>query len=194
MFIDVRLEEIYYTSFDYSLGTHWVASSKEGLLQLSSSSTKMSFIGSLKKRVKPKLIHNADKFIELKGMLDTWHKGKPVQFDIPLDLRGTQFQKDVWRAIYDIPWGRLSSYGRLAKVVGRPKAARAVGNAVGSNPIEIVIPCHRVIWSNGGLGGFGHGYDPVSLDIKRRYLVMEGILSRVDNYPEREVDLKKFFS
>jgi methylated-DNA-[protein]-cysteine S-methyltransferase len=162
-------------------------------LQLSSSSSKRYFLENLKKRVRPKLIHDPNKFFELKKMLNTWHEGKAVKFDLSLDLRGTEFQEDVWKAIHAIPWGRLTSYGRIAKSLGRPKAARAVGNAVGSNPISIVIPCHRVIWSNGGLGGFGRGFDPARLDIKRRYLFIEGILPRVNNLPEKEVDLTRFF-
>jgi methylated-DNA-[protein]-cysteine S-methyltransferase len=81
----------------------------------------------------------------------------------------------------------------LAKDIGRPRAARAVGNAVGSNPCGIVIPCHRVIHSDGGLGGFGHGFKERSLDVKRLYLSIEGILPRVEDYPERNVDLTRFF-
>lgn len=188
-----RLERVYYADLKYPIGTHWAAATEEGLVQLSSSSTEGAFIEGLRRRMKAELVHDPDRFQDLKRMLDTWHEGRPTSFDLPFDLRGTEFQVDIWRAIHAIPWGSLSSYGRLAREIGRPKAARAVGNAVGSNPIGIVIPCHRVIHSDGGLGGFGHGFDPGSLNVKRRYLMIEGILPRVENHPEREVDLTKFF-
>ncbi len=187
------MERVYYAGIESPIGTHWAAATEKGLLYLSSSSTKGAFMEGLKRRVDAELVHDPDRFGELREELDAWHDGKPVSFDFPFDLRGTEFQRDVWRAIHSIPWGRLSSYGRLAEAVGRPRAARAVGNAVGSNPIGIVIPCHRVIWSNGGLGGFGHGYDPRSLDVKRRYLMIEGILPRVENSPEKDVDLTRLF-
>lgn len=187
------MERVYYVGLKYEIGTHWAAATEEGLLHLSTSGTERAFMRELERSVKAELVHDPDRFQELRRMLDDWHAGKPTSFDLPFDLRGTEFQIDVWRAIHAIPWGSLSSYGRLARAIGRPNAARAVGNAVGSNPIGIVIPCHRVIHSDGGLGGFGHGFDPGRLDVKRRYLMIEGILPRVENHPEREVDLTKFF-
>jgi methylated-DNA-[protein]-cysteine S-methyltransferase len=83
--------------------------------------------------------------------------GKLKRFDCSLDLRGTPFQRKVWTALAKIPYGDTRSYQDIAKSIGHPKAFRAVGNANGSNPIPIILPCHRVIESNGGLGGFGHG-------------------------------------
>ena len=76
----------------------------------------------------------------------------------------------------------------IAKDLGKPKASRAVGNAVGQNPISIVIPCHRVVWSNGGIGGFGGG-----LRMKRYLLNLEGLLPRVEGEPEKGIDLSRFF-
>ena len=85
-----------------------------------------------------------------------------------LDLaQGTPFQRDVWRALLDIPCGQTRTYGQIAAQIGRPRAARAVGQAVGANPLPIVIPCHRVV-ATSGLGGFGGG-----LEMKRRLLQME---------------------
>jgi methylated-DNA-[protein]-cysteine S-methyltransferase len=89
--------------------------------------------------------------------------------DLDLDLRGTAFQRDVWSALRRIPPGETVSYRDIAEAVGRPDATRAVGNAVGSNPVAIVVPCHRVIRTSGGLGGFGGG-----LDRKRWLLAHEG--------------------
>jgi methylated-DNA-[protein]-cysteine S-methyltransferase len=89
--------------------------------------------------------------------------------DLDVDLRGTAFQRDVWTALRAIPPGETVSYRDIAEAVGRPDATRAVGNAVGSNPVAIVVPCHRVIRTSGGLGGFGGG-----LDRKRWLLAHEG--------------------
>jgi methylated-DNA-[protein]-cysteine S-methyltransferase len=90
--------------------------------------------------------------------------------ELDLDLRGTAFQRDVWTALRAIPPGETVSYRDIAEAVGRPEATRAVGNAVGSNPVAIVVPCHRVIRTSGGLGGFGGG-----LDRKRWLLAHEGV-------------------
>jgi methylated-DNA-[protein]-cysteine S-methyltransferase len=89
--------------------------------------------------------------------LREYFAGRRSEFDLPLTPRGTEFQKNVWNRLQEIPYGETISYGELAKRVGNPKASRAVGAANGSNPIPIVIPCHRVIGSNGKLTGFGGG-------------------------------------
>ena len=79
------------------------------------------------------------------------------RFSVPLDIRGTPFQKKVWQALLDIPYGQTRSYGEIAHAIGYPKASRAVGLANGTNPISIIVPCHRVIGSNGKLVGYGGG-------------------------------------
>ena len=89
--------------------------------------------------------------------LREYFAGKRADFDLPLAPEGTEFQRNVWRNLQDIPYGETISYGELAKRVGNPKASRAVGAANGQNPIPIVIPCHRVIGANGKLTGFGGG-------------------------------------
>ena len=86
-------------------------------------------------------------------------------FSLPLDPKGTDFQRRVWLALAEIPYGQTESYGQLAERVGNPKACRAVGLANGRNPIPLVLPCHRVIGSNGSLTGYGGG-----LDLKQRLL------------------------
>src|ERR1700690_2867719 len=80
-------------------------------------------------------------------------------FDLPLALHGTPFQQRVWRALTEIPYGETWSYGQLAKRIGNPKASRAVGLANGSNPISILVPCHRVIGADGSLTGYGGGME-----------------------------------
>lgn len=190
---DTTMEIVYYAGIETPMGTVWAAATDNGLVQVHASGREEAFLSELKRRVRAELVHDPSKFEELGRQFKSWSEGKPTAFDLPFDLRGTEFQKKVWHAIHDIPYGRLSSYGMLAEAIGKPKAARAVGNAVGSNPCGIVIPCHRVIWSNGGMGGFHGGYDKESLDDKRRLLVKEGILPRVEGYPERDVDLTRFF-
>jgi methylated-DNA-[protein]-cysteine S-methyltransferase len=101
--------------------------------------------------------------------------GRRVDFPFPLDLQqGTDFQRSVWLDLSSLPRNMTTSYAALARRVGRPKASRAVGNAVGANPLPIVIPCHRVLTSDGRLGGYTGG-----LDVKRRLLNVEGHLANV---------------
>lgn len=100
--------------------------------------------------------------------LERYFAGERTEFDVPIDPKGTAFQRQVWDALRRIPYGETRTYADVAQDIGRPRAARAVGQAVGSNPLGIVVPCHRVVASN-GLGGFGGG-----LDLKRRLLQLEG--------------------
>jgi O-6-methylguanine DNA methyltransferase len=187
------LERVYYAGIETPVGMVWAAKTKKGLVQVHANSERDSFLAELSRSVPGDYIEDPSMFKVLEQKLKEWGAGKPVAFDMPYDLRGTEFQIDVWRAIHAIPYGKLSSYMRLAEAIGRPKAVRAVGNAVGSNPCGLVIPCHRVIWSNGGLGGFGGGFDPERLNNKRRLLMTEGVLSRVEGKPERDMDLTQLF-
>jgi O-6-methylguanine DNA methyltransferase len=182
------MERVYYDEIKIPWGSMWAASTDKGLLQLSLLGTEKGLISSIREKVKAELIREPDRFKDLHGQLEAYFKGKPVSFNIDFDLRGTEFQKDVWRAIHDISYGYLSSYGLLAREIGRPRACRAVGNAVGDNPIGVVIPCHRVVWSNGGLGGFGGG-----LYTKRRLLTIEGVFKTAEGTPEKDIDLRQFF-
>ena len=102
--------------------------------------------------------------------LREYFAGRRSGFDLPLALEGTAFQRAVWRALQEIPYGATISYGELARRVGNPKASRAVGSANGANPLPIVIPCHRVIAGDGSLGGFGGGLPvkQVLLDLEHR--------------------------
>ncbi len=102
--------------------------------------------------------------------LREYFAGRRREFDLPLAPHGTEFQKSVWRRLQEIPYGVTISYGELAKRVGNPKASRAVGAANGKNPLPIVVPCHRVIGSNGKLVGFGGGLPvkEILLEIERK--------------------------
>jgi O-6-methylguanine DNA methyltransferase len=105
---------------------------------------------------------------EAARQLDEYFSGRRRQFDLPLDLEGTEFQQRVWRSVSAIPYGQTRSYAQIAATIGSPKAVRAVGAANGANPVAIIVPCHRVIASGGGLGGYGGG-----LELKRRLLALE---------------------
>jgi methylated-DNA-[protein]-cysteine S-methyltransferase len=94
---------------------------------------------------------------ETERQLGDYFAGRLQRFTVPLDFRGTEFQKAVWAALLTIPFGETRSYGELARQIGRPSASRAVGAANGRNPISIVAPCHRVLGSNGALTGFAGG-------------------------------------
>lgn len=97
-----------------------------------------------------------------------YFEGKLCTFSVDLDLQGTPFQRMVWRAVSAIPYGKTLSYGDIAREIGKGNAARALGRAVGANPVPLVIPCHRVIGKDGKLGGFSSG-----LDLKRKLLELE---------------------
>ena len=108
---------------------------------------------------------------EAKAQIEGYFRGDRRHFAFPLDLAGlSDFALKVYRASRDIPYGRTRSYGWLAAHCGKPKAARAVGQALGSNPLPLVFPCHRVIRADGDLGGFGSG-----LPLKKRLLRLEGL-------------------
>jgi methylated-DNA-[protein]-cysteine S-methyltransferase len=93
------------------------------------------------------------------AQLQAYFAGELTDFALPIDLRGTPFQRRVWSALREIPYGETISYGELARWVGNPKASRAVGLANGRNPVAIVVPCHRVIGADGSLTGYGGGLD-----------------------------------
>jgi methylated-DNA-[protein]-cysteine S-methyltransferase len=100
--------------------------------------------------------------------LDEYFAGQRREFSFPLDLRGTDFQLQCWRALLDIPYGETRTYAEIARMIGHPHAFRAVGMSNNRNPIAIVVPCHRVIASDGSLCGYGGG-----LDIKQKLLDLE---------------------
>jgi methylated-DNA-[protein]-cysteine S-methyltransferase len=106
--------------------------------------------------------------VETARQLTAYFAGTLTAFDLPLDFRGTDFQKSVWAALLTIPFGETRSYGEIARQVGRPTAFRAVGAANGRNPISIVAPCHRVIGTDGSLTGFAGG-----IEGKRYLLALE---------------------
>ncbi|HEY0734831.1 MAG TPA: methylated-DNA--[protein]-cysteine S-methyltransferase [Herpetosiphonaceae bacterium] len=117
-----------------------------------------------------RIVYDVRPFQTLIAQLDAYFAGARPTFSIPLDLRGTAFQVQVWHALLAIPYGQVQTYGQLARTIGRPLAPRAVGAANGANPISILVPCHRLISSQGTLIKYGGG-----LAMKQRLLSLEGV-------------------
>ena len=162
-------EDIRYTSIDSPIGKILVAQSDKGL-------THIRFASSSKPE--PPLEHwQYVKQLKTEAIdqIRAYFKGTLRDFSISLDLDGTPFQLKVWKALQKIPYGETISYCELARRIGQPKAVRAVGGANGRNPIPLVVPCHRVIGSNGSLTGYGSG-----LHIKSTLLELEKKHSRID--------------
>ncbi|WP_371156575.1 methylated-DNA--[protein]-cysteine S-methyltransferase [Jannaschia sp. 2305UL9-9] len=115
---------------------------------------------------------------EAREQLIAYFEGRLTRFDLRLAPEGTFFQQEVWSALQDIPYGQTRSYRDIAQTIGKPGGTQAVGQANGRNPIPIIIPCHRVIAADGGIGGFSGG-----LDIKRRLLTLEGAARPAEQIP-----------
>lgn len=146
-----------------------------GRLLLAGDGEKISLIsfptGHKTKEAKPEWVADTAPFAEAIRQLGAYFAGELTDFDLPLAPKGTDFQRNVWSALLEIPYGATVTYGEIAKAIDRPKASRAVGAANGDNPIPIVVPCHRVIGSTGKLTGFGGGL-PVKatlLELERRH-------------------------
>lgn len=114
-------------------------------------------------------VHDEQAFPKVVEQLEAYFAGERTEFDVAFELDGTPFQRQVWSALLEIPYGTTASYGDVARRIGKPTAFRAVGLANGRNPVAIIVPCHRVIGSTGTLTGYGGG-----LDRKRVLLELEG--------------------
>lgn len=119
---------------------------------------------------------DAGPFGETIRQLEAYFAGELTEFDLPMRLEGTPFQRTVWQQLQLIPYGETRTYGQLAEALGKPNASRAVGLANGKNPIGVIVPCHRVIGAGGSLTGYGGG-----LDRKQRLLAFEGATPRKED-------------
>jgi len=158
-------DHLYYASERFPIGEISVACSENGLREVSVRKPSQSFAGS------PRSSHGSLEAVFARRALveiSEFLVGRRREFTVPLDLQGTRFQLQVWKALLRIPYGETRSYGEIARAVGRPKAARAVGMANHSNPAAIVVPCHRVVACDGSLGGYAGG-----LEMKSRLLRLE---------------------
>jgi methylated-DNA-[protein]-cysteine S-methyltransferase len=145
------MTNIVYTTFQSPVGPLLLAGDRQALRFVSFESSKRST------PPQPEWKENRSAFAEVIRQLQAYFRGELKEFDLPLALEGTKFQVGVWNTLREIPYGETISYAQLAARIGNPKAVRAVGLANGSNPIPIIVPCHRVIGSDGSLTGFGGG-------------------------------------
>ncbi|HEY5342058.1 MAG TPA: methylated-DNA--[protein]-cysteine S-methyltransferase [Solirubrobacteraceae bacterium] len=120
------------------------------------------------KQIAPGWVEAAASFADVRAQLEEYFAGERTTFEVPLAPEGAPFEREVWRALEEIPYGETVSYGEIARRVGQPGAARAVGTANGRNPIAVIVPCHRVIGADGSLTGYGGG-----LERKRLLLELE---------------------
>ncbi len=144
---------MYYCYLDTPIGELLLAGEEDALVMIGFPK------GSMRREPEPDWIYNEKPLAEASRQLREYFAGERRAFDLPLRLAGTEFQVSVLEALQKIPYGETTSYGEIARRIGRPKAVRAVGAANGRNPIPIVVPCHRVIGSTGDLTGFGGGLD-----------------------------------
>lgn len=166
-------ETIYWDVTTHLERDYYIAVTSQGVVEITLGLDSLDDLqAKFAKKVKQaEWIHSVEHVAPYKQQLDEYFNGERDVFDMPLDLRGTEFQKKVWNAIYQVPFGKTCSYQDIAEAIGNPKAVRAVGTATGKNPVPIVVPCHRIITSSGTLGGFGGG-----LPLKVELLKIEGIV------------------
>ncbi|MEN3973325.1 methylated-DNA--[protein]-cysteine S-methyltransferase [Sphingomicrobium sp. XHP0235] len=160
-------QELRYTIVDTALGQALLAASDMGICRVSFEEDEDAL-----RRLYPtaRSHHDSQGLAAWGAQLAALIEAPSAGHDLPLDLDGTAFQESVWRALQDIPPGETRTYAQVAAAAGRPGADRAAGAANGANRIAVLVPCHRVIRSDGGLGGYAHG-----LERKRRLLEAEGV-------------------
>lgn len=167
---------IYYTSVATPIGRIYLAATEKGICRISwGYRIEKDFVKELRSSSRVGCAHRPVKdisyFTAIRNDILKYFSGEPVSFKgYNMFLEGTDFQKKVWRALSHIPYGKVLTYKQVAEKIGKPNASRAVGGACGANDLPIIIPCHRVIAGNGGLGGFSGG-----LNLKRFLLRLEGV-------------------
>jgi methylated-DNA-[protein]-cysteine S-methyltransferase len=164
------MAEVFYAALATPIGEMHIASTGAGICKVALPSENATEFMAWLERALPgaTLIESAEANAAAIDELQAYLRGRLTEFRAPLDMRGTDFQRLVWRAVAAIPYGQTCSYGEIARNVGRPLACRAVGAANGANPLPPFVPCHRVIGGNGTLTGYGGG-----LPLKARLLDME---------------------
>jgi methylated-DNA-[protein]-cysteine S-methyltransferase len=165
------LLDIAYTEVDTPVGRLLLAATPRGLVRITFPvESPEAVLEQLASTVSPRILESPTRLDEVRRELDLYFDGKLTDFELPLDWQLTKgFYRKVLRATARIPYGRTRSYSQVAKRAGSPRAVRATGSALGSNPLPIVVPCHRVLRTGGALGGYGGG-----LDVKQALLELEG--------------------
>ena len=167
-----ELVDIAYANVDSPFGSLLAAVTDRGLVTVVIDGDDEAHLDRLSREVSPRILEAPARLDAVRRELDEYFAGRRTDFDTPVDWRLVHgFSLKVLEATAAIPYGRVSTYKDMAIQAGSPKAARAAGNALGSNPIPIVVPCHRVLHSGGGLGGYGGG-----LPMKKFLLELEGSL------------------
>ena len=167
------LLDVAYTTTDSPFGPLLLATTPRGLVRVGlPNQDAEELLIDLANRVSPRVLEAPVQLDEARRELDLYFEGKLTEFDLPLDWQlSKDFRRRVLRAISRIPYGQTRNYTQMAKSAGNERAVRAAGTACGSNPIPLVVPCHRVLRSGGGLGGYGGG-----LPMKEGLLELEGVL------------------
>jgi methylated-DNA-[protein]-cysteine S-methyltransferase len=167
------LLDVAYTSADSPFGPLLLATTKRGLVRVGlPNQDHDELLADLAGRISPRVLEAAAELDPVRHQLDLYFDGKLAHFDLPLDWRlSSGFRRRVLRAIDRIPYGQTRSYTEMARRAGNERAVRAAGSACGSNPIPLVVPCHRVLRTGGALGGYGGG-----LPMKQALLELEGVL------------------
>jgi methylated-DNA-[protein]-cysteine S-methyltransferase len=170
--VSKKPEPIYYTKMTAPIGDLFVAATDKGLVRISFMSNEPGFVSELRMRLNRDVVESLEKVSGVVQQLHEYFAGKRSRFSVAIDWSlVTPFQRRVLEAAIAVPAGHVASYGELARRIGQPGASRAVGNALGRNPVPIVIPCHRIVREGGGLGGYTGG-----LHIKKKLLQIEGAL------------------
>lgn len=167
-------ETLYWSSMPCVQGLCTVIATRQGVCWMGTPGTsREEGLAWLERRLSVERVVEGEEVEPLRQAMEQLRRylaGERVQFSCPLDLRGTDFQVAVWQELYLIPYGQTRTYAQIANAIGHPKAVRAVGAANGANPVAVIVPCHRVIGSNGTLTGYGGG-----LPMKEWLLALEGV-------------------
>jgi methylated-DNA-[protein]-cysteine S-methyltransferase len=171
------LLDVAYAEIDSPVGPLLAAATPRGLVRITFPvESHETVLEQLAATISPRVLESPAKLDETRRELDRYFEGKLQEFELPLDWQLTRgFYRKVLRATARIPYGQTRSYSEMAKHAGSPRAVRATGTALGSNPLPIIVPCHRVLRSGGALGGYGGG-----LDTKQALLELEGALAPAD--------------
>lgn len=176
-----KVTTLYYDYVTYKAFTLPLVSSKQGLVYVGSFDEAMTDVMErFNKKGSFKWHQDPLKLAPVRLQLEEYFNKERDQFDLSFDWQvGTPFQREVWTQLSEVPYGQTSSYGRIAKQIGRPQAVRAVGSAIGKNPLSVIVPCHRVLTSTGKLGGYSGG-----LSMKCELLEIEEVIDQVKSLPK----------